>query len=333
MRKLGAVLLTVSFLAGAPWGETIRHAAAQSPIDQRLPVYRPADKLQGTIHIVGSDTMAQVAAVWAEGFHKFHPNVKVKVEVKNSAAAVEAVAKKTADFGLLSREIQDDEVAAFKTAAGHDPAVVIPALQAVAIFVHKDNPIESLTIDQIDAIFSASLKRGAKNTVATWGDVGVTGEWAKKPIETHIRSEETGTQDYIEKVILHHGKFREDAKKDESNLDLVKAIAKETTAIGFADSMYELPGVKAVPITIEKGHPALSVDEVSPDGHGYPLVRPAHLVMNRDPKAALSAVDAEFIKYVFSQTGQDDVVKIGFAPIINKTAQTSLGAAGLSTIK
>ena len=333
MRKLGAFLFAVTVMATAPWGESVRQAAAQSPIDPQLPVYRPADKLKGTIRLVGSDTMAQVAAVWGEGFRKFHPDVKIEIDVKNSSAAVTAIAADTADFGLLSREMQASELAEFKQKAGHQPLILMPCMEAVGVYVHKDNPLQSLTLDQVDAIFSASLKRGAKSAAKTWGDVGATGEWAKRPIEAHIRSEDTGTQDYIQNIVMHEGDFRKDAHAADSNLDLVKAVAAHTNAICFADSLCELPGVKSVAISVHKGEPATSIDDTGADGRGYPLVRPLQLVVNHTAGEKMSTTNAEFLKYIFSQFGQDDVVKVGFAPVTSRPAHKSLSAAGLGTVK
>ena len=337
MFKQGMVCLAWAALAVVTLGGTsVCHA--QAPIDPKLPVYRPsAEKLTGTLKFVGSDTMSQVASVWAEGFKRFHPDVKIEIKVENSQAAVEEVAAGTASFGLLSREIQKSEVTAFEKKAGHGPKILTPCLEALAIFVHKDNPLQGLTLAQVDAIFSSSLKRGAKEghteSIRTWGDLGVKGELASKEIKVIIRGEETGPQDYFKMMVMHGGEFRESAHKLDSNLELVKGIAADKTAIGFADSIYELPGIKATPIALEAHHPFASIESVGSDGAGYPLVRPLQLVVNQPADAHLTALQGEFLKYVFSQIGQEDVVKVGFAPITARPAQVALGSVGLNTLK
>lgn len=304
-------------------------AAAQnpSPVDPALPVYPRVEKLQGKVTLVGSSTISQLAAIWGDSFKKMYPEVEVDVAVKGSANAVNSVIAGEANFGLLSRQITEEEVKAFHARFGYLPTVLTPSLEPLAIYVHKDNPIKSLTLAQLDAIFSKSLKRGAPKMATTWGDLGVAGKWANTPITCQARNDDTGSQVFFQAAILGNGEFRDDLRSNSSNLDLVKAVAANPGAIGFAGSLYGLPEVKAVPLAWRDGETAIDIQDSR-----YPLVRPLHIVVNRAPNAQLSPLESEFIKFVFSQRGQQDVIIGGFVPIPARPAQIALDAVGLSTL-
>ncbi|MCA8999580.1 MAG: substrate-binding domain-containing protein [Planctomycetaceae bacterium] len=297
--------------------------AADSVIDPSLPNYQRVNGLSGKLVLVGSDTMSQVAARWADGFQQYYPNVQIEIQVQGSRNAVASVQTGQASFGLLSRQINEQEVRDFHAARGYVPTVLTPALEPLAIFVHKDNPIQSLTLAQIDAAFSTSLKRGEKKTARTWGDLGAQGQWAQVPVIPQVRSSDTGSQVFFQAAILGNGQFRPDAQAHGDNLDLVKAVATNHGGIGFAGSGNATPDVKMVPLSWQTGMPA--VDAQTP---GYPLVRPLQIVVNNPPNGDLPPLQSEFLKFIFSSRGQQDVVLTGFLPVPSKVAQKSLNAVG-----
>ena len=211
MRKLGLLLL-VSAVA-CTLHATARPVAAQSPLDPSLPPYRAEEKLSGKLTLAGSYTMSQVASVWADSFRQMHPGAEIDVQVIGSVGSVNAVNAGEAHIGLLSRSILRSEVQDFQREHGHSPVVLTPMHESIGVFVHKDNPIKGLTFEQLDAIFSFTLRRGASKPAATWGDLGLKGEWASKPIQVRGRRQATGVQVYFQEVVLAGGEFRRTSKK------------------------------------------------------------------------------------------------------------------------
>ncbi len=331
MRKLGLLLL-VTLTAGGMLAAP-RLADAQSPIDPSLPGYRAEQEVSGKLTLSGSYTMAQMATIWSESFRQFHPDVQFDIQVVGAVGAVDAVNTGTSDIGMLSRTILQSEIDAFAAKHGHAPTVLSPTYESIAIFVHKDNPIEGLTLQQVDAIFSSTRLRGATKTPATWGDLGATGQWASRPIECLGRRQATGVQVYFQEVVLAGGSFRKDMKEVPGNLDMVQALSENPAGIGFAGADFDIDGVKSVPLAIEAGQPFVGVHSVEAARGQYPLIRPLQLVLNQAPGEELPPLQAEFIKYVFSRFGQEDVLRGGLHPISSRPAQTALDAVGLGAVK
>jgi phosphate transport system substrate-binding protein len=331
MRKLGLLLLGTLVAAGAL--ATPAPAPAQSPVDPSLPGYRAEQKLEGKLTLSGSYTMAQMASIWSESFRQFHPDVQIEIKVTGAVEAVNSVNAGDADIGMLSRTVLQSEIDAFHAKHGHAPTVLTPTYESIAVFVHKDNPIEGLTLQQLDAIFSATRLRGATKSPATWGDLGVNGQLASQPIACQGRRQATGVQVYFQEVVLAGGEFRTDMQEIPGNVDMVQAIADNPAAIGFAGATFATPDVKSVPLAIEANRPFVAVDSVEAARGQYPLIRPLQLVISQAPGAELPPLQAEFIKYVFSRFGQEDVLRGGLHPISSTPAQTALDAVGLGAVK
>jgi len=302
-------------------------ATAQTGVDPGLQVYPRVEGVKGNVVMIGSYTMSQLGAVWADSFRQLYPDVEIKIEPKGSSYAVKAVIDGEATFGLLSRSITEAEVKAFHDKYGYLPTVVTPSLEPIAIYVHKDNPIESLSLAQLDAIFSKSLKRGAAKTATTWGDLGLAGSYATMPITCEARRDETGSQVFFQAAILGNGEFRDGMHNHISNAELVKAVAGTPGAIGFGGSTFATPDIKMVPLKLRDEDPAIGPHEAN-----YPLVRPLQMVVNRPPQKQLSSVDREVLKFIFSQKGQQDVILSGFVPVPARAAQIALDAVDLRTL-
>ncbi|MCA9080200.1 MAG: PstS family phosphate ABC transporter substrate-binding protein [Planctomycetaceae bacterium] len=303
-------------------------ASAQTTVDPNLLPYRvPNEQLRGKITLIGSNTMAQVAAVWGDNFRRLNPGVEIDIQIKGAVNAVPSVMSGEATFGMMSRPITQEEVIAFNEKFGYAPTVLTPSLEPIAIYVHKDNPVQSLTLAQVDQIYSTSLRRGAKQTAMTWGDVGATGQWAQVAIKPLGRSDTTGSQVFIQQAVLGGGTFRDDLVNIENNLDLVKQVGADQRAIGFAGSMFEIPEARAVKIAWRDGDAAFDVHTA-----GYPLVRPLQLVVNHAPQKEMTPVEREFLKYVFSRQGQEAVHIAGFISVPARPAEVALQAVEIKTL-
>ncbi len=307
-------------------------AMAEDHLDPQLPTYRPINALQGEIVLVGSDTMSQVAALWVDQFKEFYPDVQIKIVVKGATNAVPSVMNGEATIGMLSREATPEEITAFKAKKGYEPKLLVPSLERIGVYVHENNPIQSLTLAQLDAIFSKSLKRGETKEITTWGAAGLNGELSAQAISLRGRSATTGSQVFFQSLILQGGEFRAGMTEEKDNISLVKAIKTDPSAIGFSGEMYQISGIKPVAISWKAGEPAYAIDSLA-DEHGtYPLVRPLQFVVDHAPDKDLPDAEREFLRYVFSLSGQEDVVKAGFHPISANPAKTALSAVGLNTL-
>lgn len=331
MRKLG-MLLFVSAVACAVH-MTASPVQSQSPVDPGLHAYRAEEKLSGKLTLTGSYTMSQVASVWAESFKQYHPDVEIIIQQKGAVESVGAVTSGEAQFGMLSRSMLQSEAAAFQEKHGYLPVVLTPMHESIAIYVNKANPIKGLTVKELDAIFSFTLKQGAPRPAATWSDVGVTGDLAKKPIQIIGRRQATGVQVFFQEAVLAGGEFRPDLKEIATNENMLDVIAKSPTAIGFAGTSHDNPDVRSVPLALQSGQPYVDVDSIEATRGLYPLIRPLQLVVNQTPGKPLPALEAEFVKYVFSRYGQEDVIRAGMTPVGARPAELSLDAVGLGSVK
>ena len=287
MLKLGALLLSAACVLGT----AVAHALGVA-LDPNLPVYRPVSSLQGELPLAGSNTMSHVAATWASEFRRFYPDVKISIEITGSREGVTKVAEGKAHIGLLSRSITAEEVEIFRKALGHPPQVLTPCLERMAIYVHKDNPIRGLTLQQIDAIFSTTCRRGSEKPIRTWGQLGFPGAWESQPVVAQGRKDDTGSQVWFQEAILLNGAYRDDLQNHPDTLELLEAITTDPRSVGFAGLCYDKPPARAVPIGITDQGPFVKVDSPEADAGQYPLVRPLQLVVNHNPKQGLPAVEA-----------------------------------------
>ena len=311
-------------------GLTADTARAQVPVvDRTLPVYRPVSTLTGEITIAGSDAMMQLAGVWVQQFNAFYPNVKFHLVSASSTRAIEAVRDKQAQFALMSREVLPEEQADFKKVTGHEPTIVISSMERIAVLVNDKNPVESLTLGQLDAIFSATRKRAGGQAPASWSALGTK---LNAPVKVVIRDEPTGAPATFRQTVMSGAEFRTDAAKMDSYINVAKTVAADPGAISFAGNMYILKGTKPVAIAIAEGQKAVAVDSPEADNGMYPLVRPQHMIVNYDSKTPPGEAEKEFYKFIFSTMGQEGVVKSGFQPITSAPARVALEQVGLNSL-
>lgn len=299
-------------------------------LDPKLPDYRAAQGVSGTIKSIGSDTLNNLMTLWAEGFRSFYPGVKIEVEGKGSSTAPPALISGTAQFGPMSREMKAKEIEEFEKKYGYKPARVRVAVDALAVFVHKDNPIQCLSLQQVDAIFSKTRKGGAAKDIATWGDLGLKGEWASKPISLYGRNSASGTYGYFKEVALFGGDFKDAVKEQPGSSAVVQGVGSDRFSIGYSGIGYKTANVKAVPLSAKDGAQCFQAEPETAYAGDYPLARFLYIYLNRDPNGKLDPLRAEFLKYVLSKQGQNVVIKDGFYPVSFALAREDLESLGLA---
>jgi phosphate transport system substrate-binding protein len=289
-------------------------AAAAMELDPKLRDYQPIGGISGNIKSIGSDTLNNVMTLWAEGFKAQYPNVKIEIEGKGSSTAPPALIAGTAQFGPMSRAMKPTEVDEFEKKFGYKPTFVSVAVDALAVFVNKDNPIKCLSLQQVDAIFSKTRKGGIDKDVVTWGDLGLTGEWANKPISLYGRNSASGTYGYFKEEALFKGDYKDSVKEQPGSSAVVQGVASDKFAIGYSGIGYKTADVRAVPLGKKEGDCIEANAENAYSGK-YPLARFLYIYLNKNPNEPLDPLRGEFIKYVLSKQGQQAVIKDGYYPI------------------
>jgi len=320
-------------LAGLDVPMAVRTAVA---LDQEIdPALKPYGKVTGevagTLKCVGSDTMNNLVALWAEGFKKFYPSVQEGIEGKGSASAPPALTEGTSTFGPMSRDWKPSEIDTFKEKHGYAPTVVPVAIDMLAVFVHKDNPLKSLSLQEVDAIFSKNRTGGGKTEIRTWGDLGLEGEWKDKPISLYGRNATSGTYGYFKEHALFKGDFKPTVKEQPGSSAVVQAVASDKYGIGYSGIGYMTADVRSVPLAAKQGAPAIATEPKFAYSGDYPLSRFLFLSVNHKPGTAIDPLRGEFIRYVLSATGQGDVRKDGYLPITGPIAKRALQSVGLTT--
>jgi phosphate transport system substrate-binding protein len=311
-------------------GLTASAAVAQSvEVDPELASYRAVQGVSGSLKSMGSDTMNNEMTLWAEGFKTFYPNVKIEIEGKGSNTAPTALTEGTAQFGPMSRTIKADEADAFEKKFAYKPTGLPTSIDMLAVYVHKDNPIASLTLQQVDAMFSKNRKGGHDRDIKTWGDLGLTGEWATRPIALYGRNSASGTYGYFKEHALFKGDFKDSVKEMPGSSAVVQAVASDRYAVGYSGIGYKTADVRAVPLAGKPGGKTIEATVENAYSGQYPLSRFLLLYVNHKPGSTLDPLRAEFIRYVFSKEGQLAVVKDGYYPVRKAIADKALSSVGL----
>lgn len=302
---------------------------AEPKVDQDLNKYTVASGVSGNLSSVGSDTLANLMTLWAEEFKRFYPNVNIQIQAAGSSTAPPGLTEGTSNMGPMSRKMKDKEIAAFEEKYGYKPTAVPVAIDALAVFVHKDNPIKGLSIDQVDAIFSSTRKCGAKIDKVNWGDVGLSGEWARRDIQLFGRNSVSGTYGYFKKKALCKGDFKSSVNEQPGSASVVQSITQSLNGIGYSGIGYTTTGVRAVPLAKKRSAEFVEATPETAVSGKYPLARFLYVYINKHPNKALSPLEAEFAKLVLSQEGQQVVVKDGYIPLPAKVAKKTLTKLGL----
>ncbi len=304
-------------------------SATAVEIDPALPDYKPVSGVSGNVKSIGSDTLNNLMTLWAEGFKTQYPNVNIEIEGKGSSTAPPALIAGTAQFGPMSRPMKSKELDQFEAKFGFKPTAIRGAVDALAVYVHKDNPIECLSMQQVDAIFSKTRNGGHDKDITTWGDVGMTGEWAAKPISLYGRNSASGTYGYFKEVALFNGDYKDEVKEQPGSSTVVQGVASDLGGIGYSGVGYKTADVRSVPLSATAGGECYDATAENAYSGNFPIARFLYIYVNKNPNEALDPLRAEFIRFVYSTQGQQAVIKDGYYPVTNAIAEEDLAAFGL----
>ncbi|MBR0684127.1 phosphate ABC transporter substrate-binding protein PstS family protein [Roseomonas eburnea] len=301
-----------------------RALAQAVQVDPELPVYAPVAGISGTLKSIGSDTLNNLMTLWAEGFQAAYPNVRIEIEGKGSSTAPPALIAGTAQFGPMSRPMNQREIDAFQQRFGYPPSAIRGAVDALAVYVHKDNPIRSMTMQQVDAVFSKTRRGGHPTAINTWGQLGLTGEWANRPISLYGRNSASGTYGYFKEVALFNGDYRDEVKEQPGSSTVVQGVASDIAGIGYSGIGYKTADVRSVPLAARPGAEAFDATAENAYAGDYPISRFLYIYVNVNPTQPLDPLRREFIRYVYSRQGQEATIRDGYFPVPNAIATEDL---------
>jgi phosphate transport system substrate-binding protein len=278
----------------------------------------PDPELSGSIRIVGTDTMKELMDRWIVAFTKLHPAVRIELAAKGALTAAPALADGSADLAPLGREFTPTELATFRSNRTYDPTAIRVALGsydtsgrtvALAFFVNQSNPIARLSFQQLDAIYCTTLQRGSAQPISTWGQLGLTGDWASRQIHPIGVNFPDGISNFIRLRVCHGGELRPDIRPEHTGgpvnvLDrIVTSVTADPTAIGYAGFANLKPGAKIIAISEDAGQ-YLSGSRAEVAAAQYPLTRFIYIFVDRKPGVAIPPLEREFLRYVLSPGGQ-----------------------------
>ncbi|MEL0630541.1 phosphate ABC transporter substrate-binding protein PstS family protein [Psychromonas aquatilis] len=293
-----------------------------------LHTYEKVSGISGNLSSVGSDTLANMMTFWAEEFKDFYPNINIQVQAAGSSTAPPALTEGTSQFGPMSRRMKSKEIEAFEKRYGYKPTEVRVAIDALAVFVNKDNPIEGMSITQVDSIFSSTQKCGADKNATRWSDLGLDGNWAEKDIQLFGRNSVSGTYGYFKDKALCKGDFKNSVNEQPGSASVVQSVASSLNSVGYSGIGYKVAGVRAVPLA-KKGTDYVEASMENAISGKYPLSRFLYVYVNKAPNKELSPLQAEFIKLMLSKQGQLIVEKDGYIPLPHAVVEKEFEKLGL----
>lgn len=311
MKNIASTLILSLGLAAAA-------SAEQSHLDPALPDYKAVSGVSGNLNSIGSDTLNNLMTLWAEGFKKAYPNVNIQIEGKGSSTAPPALIEGTAQIGPMSRPMKAEEIDAFEKKFGYKPTEVKVAIDALAVFAHKDNALKGVTMKQVDALFSKTRKKGGDD-LSEWGQLGLDA-WKGRAISLFGRNSASGTYGFFQEHALAKGDFKPSVKEQPGSSAVVQGVGADPYAIGYSGIGYKTSGVRALPIAGDDGkfYEANYDNCLSGD---YPLARYLMVYVNKKPGQALDPLTLEFLRFVLSKGGQAIVEKDGYFPMPAEVAQ------------
>lgn len=318
VKTILAGVIGMSMMAG--------QALAAAQVEAGVPVYQKASGVSGNISSVGSDTLANLMTLWAEEFKRAYPNVNIQIQAAGSSTAPPALTEGTSNLGPMSRKMKNKETQAFEKKHGYEPLAIPVAIDALAVYVHKDNPVKGLTIPQVDAIFSSTRKCGGDADISKWGEAGVGGSLGDKNIQIYGRNSVSGTYGYFKKKGLCKGDFKNTVNEQPGSASVVQSVSSSINGIGYSGVGYKTSGVKAVALAKKPGQPFVEANNDNALNGTYPLSRFLYVYVNKQPNKPLAPLEREFIKMVLSKVGQEVVIKDGYIPLPAKVIEKQLKA-------
>ncbi|MDH5571329.1 MAG: phosphate ABC transporter substrate-binding protein PstS family protein [Gammaproteobacteria bacterium] len=319
-KLIASVVMASAFITTGMSGQ----AMAEAKVDANLADYKVESGVSGNLSSVGSDTLANLMTLWAEEFKRAYPNVNIQIQAAGSSTAPPALTEGTSNIGPMSRKMKDKELEAFEKKFGYKPTAIRVAIDALAVYVNKDNPIKGMTIPQVDAVFSSTRKCGETNDVNLWGDLGMTSSWAQRKVQLYGRNSVSGTYGYFKEKALCKGDYRNSVNEQPGSASVVQSITSSLNGIGYSGIGYKTSGVRAVPLAKKEGQPFVDATAENAISGTYPLSRFLYIYVNKHPNKALAPMEREFLKLVLSKSGQNVVIKDGYIPLPAKVAETEL---------
>ena len=303
--------------------------AAQADVDPKLPSYQRVSGISGNLTSIGSDTLNNLMTLWAEEFAKLYPNVNIQIQGAGSSTAPPALVEGTANFGPMSRAMKDSEQREFEARHGY-PATEMPvAIDMLAVYVNKDNPIKGMSLPQVDAVFSATRACGYKEDVTRWGQLGLTGTWANRDITIYGRNAVSGTYGYFKDNAMCRGDFKSTVNEQPGSSAVVRGVEQTINAIGYSGIGYKTSGVRVVPLAKEEGGQFAEANADNAADGSYPLARFLYVYANKHPNNGWRPLDREFFRLVLSKQGQEVVNRDGYIPLTEGVASRFRNKNGL----
>jgi len=317
--KNSKLVMALGLAAATMTATTLSNASSSE-----LASYQKVSGISGNLSSVGSDSLANLMTMWAEEFKRAYPNVNIQIQAAGSSTAPPALTEGTSSIGPMSRKMKDKELSMFEKKHGYKPTAIGVAIDALAVYVHKDNPIKGLSIPQVDAIFSSTRKCGAKKDITTWGQADVTGNLANKSVQIYGRNSVSGTYGFYKKKALCKGDFKSGVNEQPGSASVVQSVSASLNGIGYSGIAYKTAGVKALPLAKKAGGAFVEASNENALNGSYPLARVLYVYVNKAPNKPLEPVVSEFLKLVLSKQGQEAVAKDGYIPLPAKTADKYL---------
>ncbi len=314
--KRAACVAALSLVPAAALAQAVQ-------LDPGLGAYTKQSGVAGNLNSVGSDSMLNLLTLWAESFRKQYPNVRVQIEGKGSGTAPPALIAGTSQLGPMSRPMKPSEIDEFEKRFGYKPTAIAVAIDGLAVYVHKDNPLTQLTLPQVDAIFSKGRACGGK-AVKTWGDLGLTGDWAGKPISLYGRNSASGTYGYFKEHALCKGDYKDTVKEQPGSAAVVQGVTSDLYGIGYSGIGYRTSGVKALALAAKPGGEYVADETEKVLSGKYPLSRFLYVYVNRAPGKPVDPLTLELLRFALSREGQEVVVKDGYLPVTAAMAAKEL---------
>lgn len=303
--------------------------AAIIEADPKLPAYVKSTGVSGNISSIGSDTLNNLMTKWAEEFRKQYPNVNIQIQGAGSSTAPTALTEGTSNFGPMSRAMKPSEVQDFEAKYGYKPMAIPVAIDLLALYVNKDNPLKGLTIAQVDAIFSATRKCNYHEDIRRWGQLGLTGTWTNRDFTMYSRNAVSGTYGYFKDVALCGGDFKSSINEQPGSASVVQGISESINGIGYSGIGYITSSVKAIPLAKKEGEPFYAPTAEHALEGKYPLSRFLYLYVNKHPNKGLMPLEREFVRFILSKNGQAIVAHDGYVPVPASVAAKALADLGI----
>jgi len=304
---LAAAAISVGLLAPG--------VASAVSVDKDVPEYKSVSGISGNLSSIGSDTLANLMTLWAESFKRAYPNVNIQIQAAGSSTAPPALTEATSSFGPMSRKMKSKEIAAFEDRYGYKPTAIPVAIDALAVYVNKDNPIKGMSISDVDAVFSSTRKCGADVNITKWGGLGMSGNWKNRDIQIYGRNSVSGTYGYFKKKGLCKGDFKNNVNEQPGSASVVQSVSSSANGIGYSGIGYKTSGVRAVPLRKKASGDFIAATPANAVAGKYPLSRFLYVYVNKHPNKELAPLQKEFLKMILSQQGQEVVIKDGYIPL------------------